>query len=541
MAGSVVRKRQHAFLLTYITYARISRWQGDCPVLFRLPSSRASLRLRLSPVDVALAAVSPFAALYLRNADVASSGDWIVIGSYSIFSLAFSLIAYQVFGISGVIVRYVSAGDLLNIAKAVLLGELMTAIALFTVTRLEGIPRSVPAIHALILAAGLVAYRGLANRADKQGRYADKPRCATNENVILIGLSDWSALLMKYLHAQAPDGPRVISLLDEDPRWFGRLVHGVQVLGPPAHLEAVIEEFATHGLRTDWVVVGGEPGELSEKALAEVRGVCAQRDLNLIFVPRFDALDSAKHTCSSAHEGRLTSSDLLSSIRASPFFRFKRLIDATIALISIVTVLPLLVMTALMVLLDVGWPVLFWQQRTGQGGRPLQLYKLRTLRPPFDRSGQRIPEEKRLSGIGRLLRQTRFDELPQLLNVLVGDMSLIGPRPLLPRDQPPNSALRLMVRPGITGWAQVNGGTLLSPTEKDALDVWYIRNASLWLDLRIIGMTFFRLLKSDRRCEEALAQAVESDYQWRASNHALSSGFATPGTTHLDEAGQQAD
>jgi len=492
---------------------------------------------------VALAVVSPFAALYLRNADVASNGDWIGAGSYSVVSLAFSLTAFQVFRISGIIPRYISVSDLLNVAKVVVGSELMTAIVLFTVTRLEGIPRSVPAIHALILGAGLIAYRGLANAIDKQRCHADRLRRATNENVILIGLNDWSVLLMKYLQAQAPVRRRVIALLDEDPQWIGRSVNGVQVYGPPAYLEAAIEEFAAHGLRTDWVVVGSEPSKLSGEALAAVRGLCALRDLDLVFVPRLNALGSAEHNCRSAHKDpdRLTSSELLLSIRPSPYFRFKRLIDAMIALILILTLLPLLVITALIVLLDVGWPVLFWQQRTGQGGRELQLYKLRTLRPPFDRRGQRIPEEQRLSGTGRLLRQTRFDELPQLLNVLVGDMSLIGPRPLLPRDQPPNSALRLTVRPGITGWAQVNGGTLLSATEKNALDVWYIRNASLWLDLRIIGMTFFRLLMSDRRCEEALAQAVDSDYQWRASTMLFRPGLPPPDTTHLDEAGQQAD
>ena len=512
-------------------------------MLFRLPSSRASLRFRLSAVDVALAAVSPFAALYLRNADVVSNGDWIIVGTYCVVSLAFSLTAFQVFGISGIIPRYISVSDLLDVAKVVLGAELMTTIVLFSVTRLEGIPRSVPAIHALILVAGLVAYRGLGDVADKQRCHADRLRRANNENVILIGLNDWSVLFMKYLQTQAPERRRVIALLDEDPRWIGRSVNGVQVFGPPAYLEAAIEEFATHGLRTDWIVVGSEPSELSGEALAEVRGVCAQRDLDLVFVPRLNALGSSEHNCRSAHKDpdRLTSSDLLLSIRPSPYFRLKRLIDVMIALILTLTLLPLLVMTALMVLRDVGWPVLFWQQRTGQSGRELQLYKLRTLRPPFDRRGQRIPEEQRLSGIGRLLRKTRFDELPQLLNVLVGDMSLIGPRPLLPRDQPPNSTLRLTVRPGITGWAQVNGGNSLTPTEKEALDVWYIRNASLWLDLRIIGMTFFRLVKSDRRCEEALARAVHSHCQEQGSNQALSSWFATADATHLDEAGQKAD
>jgi lipopolysaccharide/colanic/teichoic acid biosynthesis glycosyltransferase len=487
---------------------------------------------------MALAAGSPFAALYLRNADLASNGDWYSAASYSLVSLAFSLIAFQVLGIGGTIARYISESDLRNIAKAVLAGELMTATVLFTLTRLEGIPRSIPAIHALILGAALIAYRGLANFASRQSRYADKLRGATNENVILIGLNDWSVLIMKYLKAQVPRR-RLIAMLDENPRWIGRSVDGVQVFGPPTHLGAVIDEFATHGVHTDWVIVGGAPSEVTEETATEVRRTCAQQGVRLIFVPRLDALGSVER-CSlvGQHFDRLPHSHFPSGIRISQYFSFKRIIDIVIVSILILALLPVLIMTALLVLVDVGWPVFFWQQRTGQVGRELQLYKLRTLRAPFDRQGRRILEEQRLSRIGRLLRQTRFDELPQLFNVLVGDMSLIGPRPLLPRDQPPNSRLRLEVRPGITGWAQVNGGILLSATEKDALDVWYIRNASLWLDLRIIRMTFTSLLRNDRRCDEALGKAMHSYYEQQDSNQALSSWLAT---ADADKASQEAD
>jgi lipopolysaccharide/colanic/teichoic acid biosynthesis glycosyltransferase len=490
---------------------------------------------------MALAAGSPFAALYLRNADLASNGDCISAGTYSLVSLAFSLIAFQVLGIGSAIPRYISVRDLRNIAKAVLAGELMTATVLFTLTRLEGIPRSVPAIHALILGVALIAYRGLANFASRQPRHPDQLRRA-NENVILIGLNDWSVLLIKYLQAQVPRR-RVIAMLDENPRWIGRTVDGVQVFGPPAHLGTLIEEFATHGLRIDRVIVGGAPSEVSEETATEVRRTCAQRDLRLIFfVPQLYAVDPVER-CSFVSQpfDRLPLSHFRSGIRQSRYFSFKRIIDVVIVSILILALLPMFIMTALLVVVDVGWPVLFWQQRTGQGGRELQLYKLRTLRAPFDRQGRRILEKQRLSSIGRVLRQTRFDELPQLFNVLVGDMSLIGPRPLLPRDQPPNSTLRLAVRPGITGWAQVNGGVLLSATEKDALDVWYIRNASLWLDLRIVGRTFLSLVKHDRRSEEALVQAMLSYAQLQGSDQTLWSASAAPGATHLNEVGVQAD
>jgi lipopolysaccharide/colanic/teichoic acid biosynthesis glycosyltransferase len=212
------------------------------------------------------------------------------------------------------------------------------------------------------------------------------------------------------------------------------------------------------------------------------------------------------------------------------------LIEVTGALILLVVLLPLWLIGGFLAFCDVGSPILFWQRRTGLGRREFQLYKIRTLRPAFDRSGQRIPEERRLSWIGRLLRQSRLDELPQLLSVLDGNMSLIGPRPLLPQDQPADPSMRLMVRPGITGWAQVNGGALLSAEEKEALDAWYIRHASLGLDLRIMAMTIRSLVRGDRRCEQALAQARDernapADRQKRKLRRGESARIAAIATT----------
>lgn len=479
-------------------------------MFFRLPSSRAHLRIHLSPIDVALAAAAPLAALYLRNVELISFGDWVVAGTYSLVSLGFSLVAFQAFGIGDTIPRYISVTDLLDVAKVVLGGQLMTAIVLFIVTRLDGIPRSVPAIQVLVLGTALVTYRGLANLIESRRGCVDQRRRAVSENVIMIGLNDWSVLVINFLKAQTPERWRVIALLEEESRWTGRSVNGVQVLGPPAQLEAVIDEFATHGVRTDRVVVGGDARRLSKEALAKVQGVCTGHNLDLIFLPHLAELASAEcagHSADLEPDG-LSSSRFSAHIPLSPYFRWKRIIDAVATAILILWLLPLLAIAAVVVVLDVGSPVLFWQQRIGHRGRELQIYKLRTLRPPFDRRGQRIPEEQRISWLGRLLRQTRIDELPQLLNVLVGDMSLIGPRPLLPQDQPPNSAVRLTVRPGMTGWAQVNGGISLSPIEKDALDVWYIRNASPSLDLRILTMTLVRLLRgADQRPEKAPVRA----------------------------------
>ena len=193
----------------------------------------------------------------------------------------------------------------------------------------------------------------------------------------------------------------------------------------------------------------------------------------------------------------------------SPYFRFKRLIDIVGALVLLVLLLPLLIIGGVLVLLDVGPPVLFWQERQGWKGHSFLLYKFRTLRAPFDDDGKPILANRRPSRIGRFLRATRLDELPQLLNVLSGEMSLIGPRPLLPEDQPGNTSIRLAVRPGISGWAQVHGGKLVSKEEKQKLDEWYVRRASLWLDLRIALMTLAVVMMRSRLSPQESSADVE--------------------------------
>jgi lipopolysaccharide/colanic/teichoic acid biosynthesis glycosyltransferase len=190
-------------------------------------------------------------------------------------------------------------------------------------------------------------------------------------------------------------------------------------------------------------------------------------------------------------------------VTPSVYFRWKRGADFLLALLMIVALMPILLAVSLCVLVDLGAPVLFWQQRLGINGSRFLLYKFRTLRPPFNWRGSPIPADKRLSKVGRILRDTSLDELPQLLNILVGNMSLIGPRPLLPEDQPANPTIRLTVRPGITGWAQVNGGKHLTPSEKDQLDEWYVRNANFWVDLKVALYTAKILFLRTRSGESA--------------------------------------
>ena len=185
-------------------------------------------------------------------------------------------------------------------------------------------------------------------------------------------------------------------------------------------------------------------------------------------------------------------------LHESPCFPLKRLFDIMVALTLVGLLLPVLAVVALAVRLALGSPVLLRQVRPGWHGRPFTFFKFRTMTEATDDNGRLLPDESRLTVFGRRLRATSLDELPQLFNVLRGDMSLVGPRPLLMEYLPlytPEQARRHHVRPGITGWAQVNGRNAISWEQKFALDVWYVDHQTLLLDLRIRAQTVLRVLR----------------------------------------------
>jgi sugar transferase EpsL len=177
----------------------------------------------------------------------------------------------------------------------------------------------------------------------------------------------------------------------------------------------------------------------------------------------------------------------------------KRTFDILISAAALLVLSPLLGLLALLVRFKLGTPMLFCQQRPGLNSRPFSMYKFRTMTDARDVTGTLLPDTERLTRFGRFLRSTSLDELPELWNVLKGEMSLVGPRPLLMHYLPlytPEQVRRHEVRPGITGWAQVNGRNAISWEEKFALDVWYVDNVSLWLDLKIILLTVSKIVKS---------------------------------------------
>ncbi|NQS71811.1 MAG: sugar transferase [Desulfobulbaceae bacterium] len=175
----------------------------------------------------------------------------------------------------------------------------------------------------------------------------------------------------------------------------------------------------------------------------------------------------------------------------------KRLLDLGMVLLALTLLWPVLLCLTMLVRLKLGAPVFFRQTRPGLHGRPFRLIKFRTMRDAFDAQGKPLPDAERLTPFGRWLRATSLDELPELWNVLKGEMSLVGPRPLLMEYLPLYSAeqaRRHEVKPGITGWAQINGRNALSWEEKFELDLWYVDHQSFWLDVQIIALTIKKVL-----------------------------------------------
>lgn len=182
------------------------------------------------------------------------------------------------------------------------------------------------------------------------------------------------------------------------------------------------------------------------------------------------------------------------------YSKIKRILDFIISLIALIVFSPIMIIVAIIVYIKLGSPIIFKQDRPGKDGKVFKMYKFRTMLDSYNKFGEALPDEERLTTFGRILRSTSLDELPELINVIKGDMSLVGPRPLLVEylelySEEQNR--RHDVRPGITGWAQVNGRNSISWDEKLNLDVEYVDNLSFILDIKILFLTVYKVFKRD--------------------------------------------
>ena len=178
----------------------------------------------------------------------------------------------------------------------------------------------------------------------------------------------------------------------------------------------------------------------------------------------------------------------------------KRTVDLILGITAVILLSPILLITAILVSRKLGSPILFTQVRPGKDGKPFKMVKFRTMRDAIDAQGNPLPDAERLTPFGRRLRSTSIDELPELWNVIKGEMSLVGPRPLLMEYLPlysPEQATRHDLKPGMTGWAQINGRNAISWEDKFKLDTWYVQHQSLWLDIKIMALTVKKVLVRD--------------------------------------------
>lgn len=470
-----------------------------------------------------------FLALLLRDNLIFSQQRIVDLMPYLGCGLIAAACIFPVLGTNRGFWRYATFNDFIRIVAAALLVVLAATSGAFALSRLDGVARSLPILHFLLIVALMSALRSAIRlRHHLRSRTPVVPTLAAvpdAENVLVIGLNAVAELFIRSVQHFETDAIHVVGLLGRTDRHRGRLLHGTQVLGVPEELLDVPRRLEVHGVNVGRIVVAVNPGELSQAARDALSSI---EDGSSIVVDYFgerlrfaqlspiksanrDVLDDGSRPLPSLRQ--LVDAQVLN--RA--YWKMKRALDVVIALVAIVLTAPIMLVVAALVAVDCGLPVLFWQERPGFLGRKLRLYKFRTMRSAHDRFGHRVPDSARTSAIGRFLRRSRMDELPQLFNILVGEMSFIGPRPLLPVDQAPAHVGRLAVRPGLTGWAQVHGGRDVSASDKAAMDVWYVKHASLWRDFVIILKTIKMVVLGERADPTVIAQAWRDLGQWLAS------------------------
>ncbi|MDX2158564.1 MAG: sugar transferase [Hyphomicrobiaceae bacterium] len=472
---------------------------------------------------------------------------------YLAMTLAVAVPVLRLLGVDRSLWRYSTIDDHLRIAIAMVLILLAATLLTFVYNRLEGISRSVPVLHAILALVGMVSAR-VAMRASCGAQATPKPfepiTRKPHQSVLLVGLNALAELYVKAIDELSDNYVRVVGIMDHDVRTDGMRVQGLPVFGGGRCIQDVVNDLSVHGVFIDRLVITIPSHRLDEAARRDIDAFTARSTIPVEFfaenigIVNWAGIEQAVGVADMlAAEERgpdvsfLFSPAELANIAARPYWRLKRAVDIAVSLTLIMALWPIAALVAVVVAMDVGLPVLFWQVRPGVGGKPFALYKFRTMQAARDRNGRLRSDAERLSGIGRFLRATRLDELPQLWNILVGEMSFIGPRPLLPVDQSPAFAARLLVRPGLTGWGQIMGGRDIPPADKAALDIWYVRNASFALDAAIIKGTVPMVLRGERVDHVAIDRAWQ---ELRRSGICRRSQPGPPQGSGLADGGQAA-
>jgi lipopolysaccharide/colanic/teichoic acid biosynthesis glycosyltransferase len=468
-------------------------------------------------VDLAWVALSAILAVFIRDNFVPWEQHLDAVTAYAAIAVAISAIVFSIAAIHKPLWQYTSLPDVIRILTAVTVALLLAVFISFIASRLEGVPRSIPVIQWFLLVSAMVGTRMGVRLWKEQTRHdrVAQPH-ADVEHVLVVGVSHLTELFLESVAEYASKKVEIVGILSEQPELHGRLLRFHKVLGTPDELPQVMAELEVHGVVLERVVVMQPFEHLSRRASEALLAVEKASSVKVDWIAELLGLTV----------GRGSNDDSIKALQGSPLqrspseeksqgsslsYRFlKRATDVLGTIVLSVLLLPLIVTVAVLVALDVGFPVVFWQKRPGRFGRPFKLFKFCTMRAAHDGEGRRIADEKRSSVVGRFLRRTRIDEIPQLYNILVGEMSFVGPRPLLRVDQPIEMSARLLVRPGLTGLAQVYGTRDMSPDDKNALDIWYVRHASLWLDVKILLRTPNVMMRVERVDHHVLRNALRA-------------------------------
>jgi len=444
--------------------------------------------------------------------------------------------AIVIFPISGGVARAWRFSTLEDYIRLTVTCILIVVCALawgFAFNRLEGIARSLPILQGLfsvfLLVGARVIRRVYYSNRKQQPSHLSLPVLGGHETVLVIGLTRLSDLYVRSVAEFAPLSVRIAGFLDNKSKNAATSVHQSKVLGVPEDVDRITADLRAQGVIVDKIIVAVPFDTLSSKTKIALNTLENSSSVKIRVLCEILELDAIEDTRSKAmHSEFVLSPNELKTLHAKPYWIAKRVFDVIGATFLLMLTAPLMLLIGAVVALDLGFPVLFSQQRPGRNGVPIDVHKFRTMGGSHDDAGRRIPDHQRVSRIGRFLRRTRLDELPQLLDVVAGEMSFVGPRPLLPIDQPPEYASRLLVRPGLTGWAQVNGGRHVSAADKAAMDVWYAKNASVLLDIKIVLRTVLTLIRGERLDAQAIACAWQDlSPSSRSEDPELKSTFAS--------------
>jgi lipopolysaccharide/colanic/teichoic acid biosynthesis glycosyltransferase len=484
-------------------------------------------------LDLLLILAASVLALWLRDNLELSVERFGQYWRHFALTLAVAVPILMINGLHRTIWRLSERRDYVRVAIAAVEIVVTATMLGFLLNRLEMMARSLPLLQALVMIFAMVGIRVVAREFHARRRHTaltsiGAQAVGARDTVLLVGINRMAELYLLNVAEYGADRVVVAGLLGRNERHSGRMMQQQKVLGTPEDAVAILRDLQVHGIFVNRILLTVPFSSLTEAAQTTLLEVERSSDIVLDFLaerifgsePEPDhnkARGSAANKSDSQVAGSVSGPDPtkmlkcneadLEALGRNRYFLIKRGLDIFGAGFLIAVTLPLMVLIALCVAVDIGFPTMFWQQRPGRFGVPFRVYKFRTMGAAHGRDGRRIPDADRSSFTGEFLRRFRLDELPQLWDIFRGDMSFVGPRPLLPVDQSADYSARLLMRPGLTGWAQIKGGREISAEDKAALDIWYVRNASLTLDLRILALTLPMVLRGERVDRESILQA----------------------------------